>query len=393
MLQFDFCHSKNATQLPIKRLYKPKTMSMRIFIGLITAILTFCCGTKAWAQMGSVFYGERNLEMDQSALFLDKDGWWYPAIRIEDDSLRKVGNLKNWYASHPVDFEYLSKLYGCTFSGWSEKNAHILNDSIRQNRIQFWSKPGANRLTFLVHGFRKTFRPLPYERDSPNDYQILKKALMASGAETGPMVEVYWDGLYGCCFSASPSQNRPLFQLFETASVHAEAAGRALGIFLAGLQSKQIGLISHSLGAKVLLHAVAEPVWKSVPDKELRLCLIGPAIGPDLVLKLLKKRTDAGDQNRIRLDLVYNEGDFVLRKKDPKLGWFGPGPKKYGDTRLGCNARNATVKLKEKVNQLFPGIEIQVHNAKDVGACHHIWCYTRNGLMEAVFKASLGVNP
>lgn len=365
-------------------------MLNRITPGLIAVLPLFFQIHQIFAQAGSIFYGERSPDSDLSALFLDKEGWWYPAFQIDDDSLRKAGSLKNWYATHPTDFGQLAIKYGCHFTTWNEENGLVLNDSICQDKIRFWSDSGKNRLIFLVHGFRKTFHPLPHERDSPSDYQQLKKALGSAVDEPGTIVEVYWDGMYGCCFSASPARNRPLFRLFETAAIQAENAGKALGTFLARLPTKQIGLISHSLGAKVVLHALTEGNLNRTSEKDFRLCLIGPAIGPDLVLGSLKKRREYRDSSRLRIDLVYNEEDFVLRKKDPKLGLFGPGPRKYGDTRLGCNAGNAALKLAKTVKAEYPEATMVCHNLNAVGGCHHIWCYTRNGLLDKVFLSAFG---
>ena len=66
----------------------------------------------------------------------------------------------------------------------------------------------------------------------------------------------------------------------------------------------------------------------------------------------------------------------MLRKKDYFFELFGPGPRKHGNTTLGCNSNNEAIKLKDYFIQHFHGSKITLINMTDlIEKCHHLRCY------------------
>jgi hypothetical protein len=82
--------------------------------------------------------------------------------------------------------------------------------------------------------------------------------------------------------------------------------------------------------------------------------------------------------------IVYNEDDFVLKKKDPKTGVFGPGANGYGKTGLGCNHHNQAKKLRAYFEKNFPKSQISLLDKTSLGKCHSLRCYTQGKELEKV---------
>ena len=72
------------------------------------------------------------------------------------------------------------------------------------------------------------------------------------------------------------------------------------------------------------------------------ICLIAPALSGDSFKNYYTRTTkfDFKSKDNYKLTILYNDHDFVLRKK---VGWFGPGPYKYVNTTLGCNTKGCTL--------------------------------------------------
>ena len=79
------------------------------------------------------------------------------------------------------------------------------------------------------------------------------------------------------------------------------------------------------------------------------------------------------EEDNYTLTVIFNEKDFVLLKKDPKILVFGPGPKKYGETTLGCNHKKEIRKLERVFASKYPNSKI---NTKEIGPLkNHLFTY------------------
>ena len=187
----------------------------------------------------NVLYGERDPAKATLAVFYDKDGNIYPDYFIPDSSLSASNaSLRDWYKEHPVDFANICSSYNCAFVKYSKDNLDVLNDSVTAavKRSIEAKRTRVASVTFLVHGYRKPFKSLNGDSPSPRDYNILETAIRnLSGDRT--FVEVYWDGMYDCCFSKNTRRNKELFELFETARENAGKVGGGMRKLITGSSS------------------------------------------------------------------------------------------------------------------------------------------------------------
>lgn len=342
-------------------------------------------------QHNNVLYGERDIAADTAGIYLDKNGIIYPKVRIPNDELRAANSsLQEWYRGNEKEFVEIARGYNCNFESYSDINAAVLNDSIVETVARRLNIAPTNTITFLIHGFRKPFAPQNGDSSSPEDFETLAATFQRFNSTQTKIVSVYWDALYGCCFSASSKKNRPLFELFELAQTHAEKAGNTLRKIASKISKDTLDVVSHSLGAKVALHALLDisQIPSDTPtNTRVNICLIAPAVSGDMIVENYMKRrppNDISSTDNYHLYIVYNEDDFVLRKKDNRIGIFGPGPYKYGNTTLGCNYKGAALKLQSKFNSLFKFSEIKLYDLSRVGKCHLVSCYCYGNNLERV---------
>ena len=349
----------------------------------------------AVGQSPNVLYGERNLSDTRLAVYFDRDGSIYPEYLIKNDMLGAAGSsIKRFYQDNPDEFAAIAMLYQCAGTVFSEANVKALNDAILKKIQEKIDKDtrSSKSVTFLVHGFRKPFLPTGNdESTSEQDFTAMKDNIdgTAPGICT---VEIYWDALYGCCFSAKPWQNKPLFQLFQQAqSYNAIQVGKAFKQLLSGQRAAQVNVISHSLGAKVAAYALFDEDSDGTPtpsNAKVNIYFIAPAIGASTLTDNYHKRNSSVDfrtKDNYSLKVVYNDDDFALRKKDPKIGVFGPGPENYGLTTLGCNHKGEAILLAEKLKSTLPNSPVTVYDHSFVGICHLVVCYFRNNQLQEVF--------
>lgn len=72
--------------------------------------------------------------------------------------------------------------------------------------------------------------------------------------------------------------------------------------------------------------------------------------------------------------------------KDNILEIIGPGPYKYGNTSLGCDANHSIKKLKLFFETNFPNSKISFFNVtKQDKKCHHVSCYCDGGNLSEVY--------
>jgi len=363
---------------------------MRYILSIVFILASFF---SSLAQ-NNVLYGERNLEGNKLAIYYDREGTIYPDYFIADASLeRSCSSLKMWYTANTEQFLEVARQYGCHFAEYSVGNIKILNDSIvavncRKINLQ---KGNFNSATFLVHGFRKPFVASNGDYTSGRDFAIMEKNISDLGKRNECFVEVYWDALYGCCFTANVMENEKLFHLFDQAQTAAKMVGASFRDVLSRTTFDTINLYSHSLGAQVIaqtLFNVVECAYPTPLNARVNICMIAPAISGIETFKSYYNRNtdfDYRSNDNYRLAIVYNDNDFVLLKRDNKVGWFGPGPYGHGNTSLGCNYHHTATKLEAYFLTEYRQSSIRTFDLSLVGKCHHVRCYCAGAnLLEAI---------
>jgi hypothetical protein len=363
--------------------------------GMKTTFLFLLVLNAAVLTSQNVLFGERDLNVQNLSVYFDKEGFLYPNYRVSNVDLLKSGSsMKRWYLDNSAHFLEICGDYGCPYKTCTSENCTGLNDAVAvalKRKINEQAK-NYSSVTFLIHGFRKPFVSDNRDTDSPTDFSILKATVDKYYGEKTLYVDVYWDGLYDCCFSAKPSHNKRLFKLFEAAQINAEFVGRALKKIITGLDFNTVNIITYSLGAKIAAHALLNIDGSSAntpANRKVNICLIAPAISAGMIFDNYYKRNSGlnlRQKDNYNLLIVYNENDFALRKKDPKLGWFGPGPYKYGNTTLGCNCDKAATTLQNQFKKNYPGSSIQLFDLSQVGRCHLVRCYSQSNYLEAPIK-------
>jgi hypothetical protein len=352
---------------------------MKFFVGIVVVFLSI---QPIFGQ--HVLFGERNRLLHENNLFFDKEGFLYPEIFISDSSLASANNsLRLWYQSNILVTDSLLNHYGIRHHSSSIDNqvAIQLNDSLVSEKARFFST-NYNALNFVIHGFRKNFNETGIDVSSVTEFQLFNEEIERYHSEF-ESISVYWDGLYDCCFSLNSKKNKQLFRLFEEASLQASNVGQQLHRLIAKTAVKNITLIGHSLGAKVAIQL--HPA--SISNKTIHLCLIAPALSAAAIKELYEKLPQTAD---IRWLIVYNEADFVLKKKDNKMGLFGPGATKYGPTGLGCNYRNELSQLFATIQKNHPLVSFKLVNKTSIGKCHSLRCYTRDENLKEVSQFITG---
>jgi hypothetical protein len=360
---------------------------------LLACCIVFCLLPKTGAAQ-NVFYGERDLQSSEAAIYFDKDGFPYPDYRISNESLAKAyGSLFTWFQYNSDAFIAICSDYGLFPETIDQASICALRDSI----IARWAMRINERskhhpaVAFYIHGFRKQFVATNGDVSSTAEFALLKDNLATYGKPKAYEVEVYWDGLYDCCFSTNRKKNKQLFGLYETACAQAQRVGLGLRRVLSAIETPQLQIVAHSLGAGVAASALfnREKQASVVPtpgQQDVAICLIAPAIAGETFENYCDRSTNTRfiKRDNYRLLVVYNEEDFVLLKKDPKTGLLGPGAKKYGNTSLGCNYKNEAVRLRAYFGDHYPGSHISLLNKTSVGKCHSLRCYTQGEQLSEV---------
>lgn len=352
---------------------------MKLVIGIVLFFLSF---QPIFGQ--HVLFGERNRSFHEKNLFFDQEGFLYPEIFISDSSLAASNNsLRLWFQKNTLVTDSLLNHFGISHHSSSIDNqiAIQLNDSLVSEKARFLSK-NYKALTFVIHGFRKNFKETGIDVSSVIEFQLFNEAIERYHSEF-ESISVYWDGLYDCCFSLNSKKNKQLFRLFENASFQAINVGQHLHDLIAKTTVKEITLIGHSLGAKVAIQIHSA----NVSNKTIQICLIAPALSAVALKELYEKLPQTAP---VRWMIVYNEADFVLKKKDNKLGIFGPGVKKYSPTGLGCNYHNELSELSAYLHKYYPLVSFELVNKTSIGKCHSLRCYTRDENLKEVSRFIAG---
>ncbi len=337
----------------------------------------------------SVLYGERNLNENKLAIYFDKEGSIYPNYFISDVSLSAVsGSLARWYSINDKDFIQLARLYHCGFKYYSVANAQTLNDSIEATVLRKINSQTTayHSVSFMLHGYRKAYKEGTSRYTSVRDYNTLKATILSYNYKKTLLIELYWDGSFA---EISYKNRKTVFEAFEQAQTNADKTGEKLRKVLSAVKFERINLISHSLGARVLCSALFQNTPTSntfaTPNQTVNICLVAPAIAGVEVFKNYYKRNTSLDfktKDNYTLSVVYNKNDFVLMKKEPMMGVFGPGPRKYGNTTLGCNYRDEAIKLTNYFKANFKNSTFNLYDAADVGKCHFVSCYCGSDVLK-----------
>jgi hypothetical protein len=328
-----------------------------------------------------VFYGERTRDNTDLALYFDNNGFPYPDWLIPDSTMEKAyGSLTTWFLQNNEEFIAISAKYELFPERIDTTTVYQLRDSINAvnlRRINTAAKDYGS-VTFYIHGFRKAFTMQNGDVTSVEEFRLLRGNLVANGSPPTLEIEVYWDGMYDCCFSAKRRRNKELYELFEKAGNYAYNTGIGLRRVLSKVSSDSIAIVAHSLGCKVAAAALFDLRSSNVPTPQhlsVRTVFIAPAVSGSELISNYERRDNPGKKNYHFL-IIYNENDFVLRKKDPKLGVFGPGVNRYGCTSLGCNSGDDAEKLAAVLNGAH-GADIRLADLSRLGKYHSLRAYTR----------------
>lgn len=341
----------------------------------ILSILTLFCTALAFSQ--HVNFAQKNPGDRSTSIYFDCNGFIYPPLSIDQKELAGMnGSLMNWYSVHLKETDSLMELFHIPLNhsgAESRKGIYDLNDSLIKRKIQYLdSLASGNGLEFYIHGFRKSYIENGQDVTSVAEFAMLEKSLDSTRTRKNLVVWMYWDGMYDCCFSSDFKKNKTLFELYETANLNADKVSESFKKMLGLSRSKKINIVAHSLGTKIAVQSV---LTSNNLEAQFTLCLIEPAIPGSLIQNYYEQTTELPNCKWL---IVYNENDFVLKKKDNILGVFGPGAYKYGVTTLGCNKRKDAEKLQHWMNKTRPTVLFQLIDKSVLGKSHSLRYYTKN---------------
>jgi len=343
-----------------------------------------------WSSAQHVIFGKKNPADTLNSIYFDSHGMIYPDCKLSNtDLLNCYGSLHTWYNTHKEFTDSILDTYRISTEqitvvsslGTNQEFRFLsaLNDTLIKRKIHYLdSLANGNGLEFYIHGYRKSY--LENERDvtSVTEFGLLDTELNKTRSRKNLIVHMYWDGMYDCCFSANHKKNTELFELFETAGTHADNVAKSFSKLLNSSSSLSINIIGHSLGAKIAVQGVLESINYTTYFK---VCLIAPAIPASLIQAFYEEKEHLPSCSWM---ILYNEKDFVLKKKDNKVGLFGPGSHKYGETTLGCNKSNDALKLEKWMKAQRADIPFVLVDKTNIGKCHSLRCYTRDARLTEV---------
>lgn len=195
--------------------------------------------------------------------------------------------------------------------------------------------------------------------------------------------------MYDCCITWNGWQhNKNIFLIFETESIpNALIAGLTVRKIVSGIRTSTLNIFAHSLGAAVANEILfnnmtgqaekeKENMVNTPSQPRINICLLAPAISSDIFKNMYDRnsQSDFRKADNYRFYLGFNNRDFALLKKDPLYLKFGPGPKKYGITTLGCNYDDEIEKLEHLFKSEFPSSTLVTYNMTG-SVCHYWRCY------------------
>ncbi len=370
-------------------------MNKIVLTTLMLALTTTLFSQKRFNKF-AVFFGERTDEFDRGPehvvrLFLDRNGHFYPPIRISDKSMKKSGSeLQSWYRDHPGELAALLARYEIAPElTWAE-SIRQLNEALAQEKLTEINEKAdsGSSVNVLIHGFRK----MPYgDNGKYGSYSTADNALLRRmlNHENALFVEVYWDGTFITGLKAVVGKKS--FRLFEKSAIpNAKRVGQGLRKIISNIETDWINVVTHSLGAVV----GSELLFNSVPSEEqtpdqsrVNICYIAPGIGSETFAHYYDRisAVDFEKEDNYRVAVIYNEHDYVLEKTF-KFPIFGKNfePTEFGNTSLGCNCGADVGKLERMFSERFTGSEpLKIYDFSFSGrgrpmGCHHVGCYVRH---------------
>lgn len=334
--------------------------------------LIFCIASGFRVSAQNVSFAQRNPADTGVSVYFDQFGMLYPPVQLSEAEIKESEySIKNFYLNHTAVADSLFENYGITTTKPYPNSAlQQLNDSLMFDlAIQIEAKLNTKLLVFGIHGYRKSYLENQQDVTSVREYSLLNTALERSKKQDFQLVQVYWDATYDCCYSMNRKNNLQLFELFETAYSNADNVGRSFQTFLSYFNENQIGIVAHSLGSKVAVKSVIN--CKNSHTK-FSVALVEPAISADLIREEYNSQSAHPDISWL---IYYNEKDFVLKKKDNKIGCFGPGCYAYGETTLGMNKKRSAEKLQQWMSAASPPISCQLKDMTELGKAHSLRAY------------------
>ncbi len=359
--------------------------------------LSLCLGALTMYAQSSphVIFGEwpRYFQQEEKVVrvFLDKNGDYYPNSIIPAADLRESGaSIREHFSTNADAFLAVLQSYGVASTGSFEDDYAALQGEIVDDLLRLVNALDQEHdLYILIHGFRKPMLPQRGGSPSSRGYASVRSSIQgqySAQSEEAVFLEVYWDGTYDCCIGRKTKVNKRIFKLFEdVAQINASEVGYGLRRLVPAIDRDELTIVTHSLGAQVGLSLLTNTYDERIDAKEqelptpaqarVNIGLIAPAISRD-PFEDYDERTlsTVADNDNYHLNILYNEKDFVLKKR-----WkiFGPGPKKYGDTSLGCNCRNEAEKLAEDFAENFPSSAITLYKSA-IGGTHRFTRYANS---------------
>ena len=344
----------------------------------MTKRFLFLLSCVAWyfhSKAQHVSFAQRNPADTGISVYFDQFGMLYPPVNISETEMkRNEYSIKNFYINNTLITDSLLESYRIsTAKPYPNSALQLLNDSLMFGLArQIEAKTDQRLLVFGIHGYRKSYLENDRDVTSVREYMLLNKALEQSKKQDFQLVQIYWDATYDCCYSLNRKTNMQLFELFETAYANADKVGSSFQTFLSYFNEDQIGIVAHSLGSKVAVKSVIN--CKNTHTK-FNIALVEPAISADLIKEEYNSQKVHPDISWL---IYYNEKDFVLKKKDNKIGCFGPGCYAYGETTLGMNKKRSAEKLQHWMNEATPSISCQLKDMTELGKVHSLRAYVAN---------------
>ncbi len=325
-------------------------------------------------------------EKNTTRLFLDKNGDFYPEETISYLGLDSVEcSLIAYFRLHNDEFIRIAERHNLELANFSEINFRILQDSIVSRKLTKLHSvlDDKSGLFVLIHGFRKHLVPAIGDITAHEEYTFMKAQINKNSSySTNQFLEIYWDGMY-----LKPERSLKfafaLGKMFKKQSFgNATETGIGLRKFISEINRKEITLISHSLGAEVMINllfnARRDCPYPTPSQGKINACMIAAAISKKPFKNYYNRTTqlDHSEKDNYQLSIIYNKKDFVLSKSTRLLGVRLEFSRLYGNTRLGCNCRGEATELEKKFERKFPNSSVRLIHADSFGASHRSKSYS-----------------
>lgn len=339
---------------------------IRAFNILFILFLLYSCGTS----YHQIFYGNESAIEPFSAntynLFFDGGGFVYPPERIPGGHFSKKipPHLSNYYQNEE-EFNRLSNKYQIELTDNDSLNIELLQTSLlnyHTNQINQLSSK-YDHLIFLIHGYNMTYRQNLYP------YALMKERITKSLDGDVFFVQVFWDGLTDRKTKKVLDEKQLYLQnqsritegfshlaIWKQANYNSLYVGKEFRRILSTIEKKEIVVVTHSLGARVIASALFDLKFDqnktgkqyadidqryhtiskktesyNLPQHSIRVGMIAPAIdGLEIFSQYFQDKNE--HETNYHFLIGYNVHDKVLKKFNV-LG--DQSANLFGDTSLG----------------------------------------------------------